>query len=193
MKKDTRSRILDAARTLIARSGYENMSIWALSEASEASNGSIYHHFGSRDGVLRELLRRAILDFQHGLIRALRSHQADAGDGVRAAVTHLLTWSEQRPDDARLLLTHRELVIDHPVDPGFFSAVDRWLAAHAEAGRMPAIGARTAYALALAPAQVFADQWLRERDPASPLATHAGRLGDAAWAAVVAAGADPGR
>lgn len=192
MRKDTRSRILDAARALIARSGYENMSIWSLAEASEASNGSIYHHFGSRDGVLRELLRRAILDYQRGLMRTLLAHQEDAAGGVRAAVAHLLTWSEQRPDDARLLLTHRELVIDHPVDPGFFSAVDRWLAAHARAGRMPAIGARTAYALALAPAQAFADQWLRELDPA-PLAAHASRLGDAAWAALVAAGPDPGR
>ncbi len=192
MKKDTRSRILEAARTLIVRSGYDRMSIWALSEASGASNGSIYHHFGSRDGVLRELLRRAIADLQFGLIRTLLAHQEDAAAGVRAVVAYLLAWSEQRPDDARLLLTHRDLVVAHPVDPGFFPAVERWLLAHAQAGRMPEVRPRTAYALVVAPAQAFADLWLRGSDPTPPTA-HAGRLGDAAWAALLAAGPDPAR
>lgn len=192
MTKDTRSRILEAARALIVRSGYDQMSIWALSEASGASNGSIYHHFGSRDGVLRELVRRAIADFQFGLVRTLLAHEEDAAGGVRAAVTHVLTWSERRADDARLLLAHRDLVMRHPVDPGFFPAVERWLRAQAQAERMPEVTPRTAYALAIAPAQAFAEHWLRGLDPTPPTA-HAGRLGDAAWAALLAAGPDPGR
>lgn len=53
-------RVLDAVEELLADGGRSAVTIRALGERAEASNGSIYHSFGSVDAVLgRAWLRRA--------------------------------------------------------------------------------------------------------------------------------------
>ena len=53
-------RVLDAVEELLAEGGRAAVTIRALGERAGASNGSIYHSFGSLDAVLgRAWLRRA--------------------------------------------------------------------------------------------------------------------------------------
>lgn len=193
----TRQRILDAAADLFVGSGYEHASIWVLAQESEASNGSIYHHFGSKEGVLAAILRRALDERQHGLLPALLAHPEDAGGGVRAAVASDLRWIEGHRRDARLLLDHHRLVDAEdpralPYDrAAFLKAVHRWVTEQASAGRMPRMPPERFLALTLAPAWEIAGRWVRDPGERPPTA-HASALGDAAWAAVLAAGPDPG-
>ena len=52
----TRQRILDAARTLFARQGYERTSIQdIINELGDLSKGAIYHHFPSKAASLYAL------------------------------------------------------------------------------------------------------------------------------------------
>ena len=52
----TRQRILDAARTLFARQGYERTSIQdIINELGDLSKGAIYHHFPSKAAILYAL------------------------------------------------------------------------------------------------------------------------------------------
>ena len=51
----TRQRILDAARTLFARQGYERTSIQDINELGDLSKGAIYHHFPSKAAILYAL------------------------------------------------------------------------------------------------------------------------------------------
>jgi AcrR family transcriptional regulator len=53
---DSRSVILDVAYRLFLDVGYEQTTIRQISEAAKASTGSIYHFFGSKDGILSELV-----------------------------------------------------------------------------------------------------------------------------------------
>ena len=50
--KETKERIFQAAKEILQKSGYENLSIKNICEVSGVSNGSFYHHFKSKDDLL---------------------------------------------------------------------------------------------------------------------------------------------
>lgn len=50
--EDTRRRILRAALSLFPSKGVHNVSIGAVAEAAGVSRGIVYHHFGSKRGLL---------------------------------------------------------------------------------------------------------------------------------------------
>ncbi len=51
-----RRAILDAAETLISRHGATHVSIDQIAAAAGVGKGTVFHRFGSREGLLRELL-----------------------------------------------------------------------------------------------------------------------------------------
>ena len=50
--KETKERIFQAAKQIIQKSGYENLSIKNICEQAGVSNGSFYHHFKTKDDLL---------------------------------------------------------------------------------------------------------------------------------------------
>lgn len=50
--KRTKERIFRAAKEILQRSGYENLSIKNICEEAGVSNGSFYHHFKTKDDLL---------------------------------------------------------------------------------------------------------------------------------------------
>lgn len=57
-KAETRGRLLSAAATLFAREGYDAVSVDAIADAADRTSGSVYAHFGSKQGLLTALLDR---------------------------------------------------------------------------------------------------------------------------------------
>ncbi len=56
---ETRSRLLSAAAAIIAEHGIEGASVDAIAERAERTSGSLYGQFGSKDGLIDELLDRS--------------------------------------------------------------------------------------------------------------------------------------
>src|SRR3954469_25931279 len=102
--------VLARAADLFDRRGFAAVSINDLTAASGVSNGSIYHHFGAKDGVLAALVLDALAGYQGGLVAVLADHADDAAGGVRAAVAFELRWFEAQPRSARLIIAHRDAV-----------------------------------------------------------------------------------
>lgn len=50
--KETKERIFQAAKRILQRSGYEELSIKNICEEAGVSNGSFYHHFKTKDDLL---------------------------------------------------------------------------------------------------------------------------------------------
>lgn len=50
--KETKERIFQAAKMILQKSGYENLSIKNICEEAGVSNGSFYHHFKTKDDLL---------------------------------------------------------------------------------------------------------------------------------------------
>ena len=50
--KETKERIFQAAKEILQKNGYENLSIKNICEVAGVSNGSFYHHFKTKDDLL---------------------------------------------------------------------------------------------------------------------------------------------
>lgn len=50
--KETKERIFRAAKSILQRNGYEDLSIKNICEEAGVSNGSFYHHFKTKDDLL---------------------------------------------------------------------------------------------------------------------------------------------
>jgi AcrR family transcriptional regulator len=97
--------LLGAALTLLAERGPAAVTVPAISNATGAPSGSIYHRFHSRDLILARLWVRTTARFQQGYLAAL-----DQDDLDRAAVDaalHVVQWTRSHPTEATVLLLHR--------------------------------------------------------------------------------------
>lgn len=98
--------VLDDARALVLEGGARSATIERMAKASGAPSGTLYHRFGSRDGVLLALWSRAVRNFQTGFLAAATQE----GDPTEAAVAAAL-WTPEfaatNPADAALLITVR--------------------------------------------------------------------------------------
>jgi len=103
-KHDTDT-ILDAARALALRDGPRAASVAAIAAESGAPAGTLYHRFGSRDGVLAAAWLRALERFQAGALDAAR--EPDAVEAAVGMALATVAFARAHPDDARLLLTLR--------------------------------------------------------------------------------------
>lgn len=111
-------RVLDAVESLAARSGPAAVTIRAVSETTGASNGAVYHGFGSRAGLMAAAWLRAgrrFLDMQRELVDGAH----DAAAAVVVAADTPLLFAERHPESSALLLAIRReelLADDLPAD-----------------------------------------------------------------------------
>lgn len=99
------SQILSAASFIVAQKGPGAATMAAISEASGAANGSLYHRFGSRDRLLGRLWLNKAAAFQDRFERAL-----DIPDARKAGLEGALSLPRgvrQDPEGARIMLLYR--------------------------------------------------------------------------------------
>jgi AcrR family transcriptional regulator len=111
---DTRRRLLQAARRLLAQNGYEGTSVRALTEAAGVNLGAVTYHFDSKEklyhAVLEELLEPMCQQAQlvKGLpfsplqrleyfVRGMFQHLAENQDMPRFMVQEIVLGSEPAP------------------------------------------------------------------------------------------------
>jgi len=78
---ETRQLILQAARELFARSGYQAAGVAEICRAAGVSKGAFYHHFASKQAVFLALLDQW-LDGVEQALAALRLQQGSVPDGL---------------------------------------------------------------------------------------------------------------
>lgn len=99
--------LLDHARALWVEGGRPAVTVRALSARSGASNGSLYHAFGSRDGLLARVWAREasrFLAFQRAAAEAARA-TGTAADAMVAAALAPAGYAAEDEHGARLLLS----------------------------------------------------------------------------------------
>jgi AcrR family transcriptional regulator len=78
---ETRNKIMQSARELFSRSGYESASVDDICREAGISKGAFYHHFPSKQSVFMDLLNEWLSGVDQGL-ELLRSGQSDASQGL---------------------------------------------------------------------------------------------------------------
>lgn len=178
---DRREAILEAALDAFAETG--TTAIADVRTRSGASVGSIYHHFGGKEGIEAALYVEILHRYQEGVLRSL-DDGPDAQAGVEALVRHHLRWVERNPERARFLfgggvarkLEGEEIKV---LNQRLFAAIDAWV--EQQAGIRP-MRREVFYAAVFGPAQELCRAWLAGRSKS--LRRIEGELAEAAWKAV---------
>lgn len=187
---DARRRtILDASLELFLEVGVEASAIDDVRRRSGASVGSLYHRFGSKEGIAAAVYVDALRNYQREFVAAL-TRARDAGDGVRSAVRTHMRWVRENPDRAEFLFNvagadvRRACGTDlRELNNEFFGFVEAWLRRYVDAGEVRALSTDVVYALWLGPSQELARLWLA-RGRRGSLRTESTVLADAAWRAL---------
>jgi AcrR family transcriptional regulator len=173
-----RDDILDAALDAFDEKGVAAATLDDIRERSGASIGSIYHHFGDKEGIVGALYVRVLTDWQRGFVRELRGKAAEAG--VRAGVDHHLRWAARQPAAMRFLLTSSPPRTSlKPQNRAFFDEVQAWLASHKSEIRQD-LDLATGEAVWIGPASEYCRHWLAGRAP-KPDRRRRELLADIAW------------
>jgi len=107
--RDRRSAILAAALAVFTEKGFEAATIEDIRQRSGASVGSIYHHFGAKDGIAAALFVHTLDDYWVRLLAAIEG-KGDARQAIHALVDTHIRWIVSRPDAARFLFSRRQAV-----------------------------------------------------------------------------------
>ncbi len=104
-KDATRHKILDAARDLFAREGYEAVSMRRIAEAIEYSPTAIYVHFKDKADLMKELCH---LDFEAFTAQAQQfAHVADPIERIRLLGRQYIQFAKSHPNHFRLMFMTR--------------------------------------------------------------------------------------
>jgi AcrR family transcriptional regulator len=105
-RDDTRTRILDAAVRLFAARGIEAVSVRSILAEAGVNPALAHYHFGSREGLVEELLRTRVAPLHDELLRALDEVDGRTGatldDVLRAYFTPAVRCLMEQPDLSRL-------------------------------------------------------------------------------------------
>ncbi|MFF1378297.1 TetR/AcrR family transcriptional regulator [Streptomyces sp. NPDC058308] len=163
---ETADRLLVAALQVYAESGERGVTVNALGRASGVSLGSLYHHFGSVDGLMNALLLRWLGRLLDELTAAVAGSRT-ARSGVRALVRAYLAFVQEHTDAARLLHSSyadragmaraKEL---RDTQEARLSPLADWVEEHLASGELAPLPVPLVEALVMGPVVATARRWL---------------------------------
>lgn len=181
--EDTREAIVRSAMAFVIDGVWDSTSLQSVRQRAGVSNGSLFHHFHSRQDLAAAVVGDALQEHQQVLLAELGG---DPESGVTGAVREHLRWVDEHRQVARLLLSAPpgllRLSLAGPAlesNRRFFTEIDRWLREHGWRGRVPL---SVVLSLWIGPAQEFSRQRLSWDDDL--VSTAADDLASGAWAAL---------
>jgi AcrR family transcriptional regulator len=160
-----RTSILAGALNCFGELGIDATTIGDIQQAANCSVGSLYHHFGSKEGIVEELFLDGIQQFNDGMIRKLKRCKT-AESGVKGVVRFYCDWTVRNralasylhsrdidfSDEAkeRLRRIHRSYIFE----------VYTLFARHVESGEMRILPLDTYVPLISGPIQEYTRRWL---------------------------------
>jgi AcrR family transcriptional regulator len=100
--RETRAHILAAALAVASESGLHRTSVTQIAARANTAVGSLNYHFGSRDGLLREVMRQLMADLHGRLATADAREGADFFDRYRAELLAYIDYVRANPAAVRL-------------------------------------------------------------------------------------------
>ncbi|MEU9148854.1 TetR/AcrR family transcriptional regulator [Streptomyces sp. NPDC048349] len=182
----TVDQILTAALRVFAESGQQGFTVNAVVSASGVSLGSLYHHFGSFDGMAAALYIRCMDQLGEDMTAAL-ARARTARTGVRSWVTSYLRFTQEHRDVALFLhaSAYSGYLVAHAEEIGAakavqFAALTQWLEVHVERGEIAPLPASVIEVMVMGPLTEAARRWLSSTYEID-LAESARHLPDLIW------------
>jgi AcrR family transcriptional regulator len=162
----TVDRVLTAALDLYAAKGHDALTMTALISETGVSSGSLYHHFGSVDGLAAALYARCMAELLDAITDALEGSRT-ARAGVHAMVRAYLGFTrDNRPaahfvhasSYAGFLPAHTGRIAETKTPR--MARIATWLRPHVAAGRIVDLPEPLLEMLVIGPAAETSRRWL---------------------------------
>lgn len=166
----TRQRVLDAALAVYKAHGHEGFNVHAIVAESGVSLGSLYHHFGSMDGLAAALYARSMSRLLDRVAAAI-SGASSLHAGVSGIVQAYLTYARKQRSAmsfihasayASFLPAHKQQIQESKAR---MLEIHAFFAAHAAAGRIVEVPIALLEMLVIGPVAELTRRWLS--DPSS--------------------------
>ena len=188
-RKQSKRQILRSALACFDELGVDATPIDTIRERAGSSIGSIYHHFGNKDGLIAALYLAA-LDDQLALMLPAMTEAQTPKQAIEALVQAYLAWVSQQPELARFLFQVRHSVATGPRKEALaernklrYQALLGWLKQGVKDGTIRALPSETYASLLIGQAENYCKAWLSGRVKGNPL-DYAETFTDAAWRSV---------
>lgn len=187
---ERRASVLAAALRCFVEAGVEGTTIQDIQRAADCSIGSLYHHFGSKEGIAEELFIEGIQRLNRGMLRSLRRCRG-AEASVKAVVGTYCEFCTRNRSLARYLHSRDVHFSDDArerlkrIHRDYIHQVFTWFAPFVEGGEMRVLPPHTYVPLISGPIQEYVRRWLSGQHHQSPRSVKA-LFAEAAWNAVKA-------
>ena len=183
-----KSRVMEVSLAHFSDVGIEQTNVGDILQDADCSVGSLYHHFGSKEGIAEALFVEGVDHFNAGLLAALLPRRT-ASTGIKAMVTFCCEWVTDQPQLAAFLLS-REIKLSELArlelrekDRAFGQSTYDWFAPHVKSGELQALPTGLYMPLICGPTLECSRMWLSGRSARSP-GEAAAILAEASWQSV---------
>ncbi|MCG8437273.1 MAG: TetR/AcrR family transcriptional regulator [Pseudomonadales bacterium] len=160
-----------------------------IRQRSQSSIGTIYHHFGNKEGLVAAIFLAALDDLQAHIGPAMEA-APDLRGAIEAMVRSYLAWVTEQPTLARFMFQARSLVAsgEHKSEletrnKQRYGALIKRLAEAMESGVIRPLPKETYASLLIGQSENYCRAWLSGRVKGAP-AEQAEVFAQAAWRAV---------
>ena len=188
-RSELKRSILRQALACFNEVGIEATNIETIRAQCDTSVGAIYHHFGSKEGIVAALFFAALED--QGVLRdRYLQHANTAHEGIVALVRSYVEWVSEQPDWARFVFQSRFAVSSGPFKDELLSRnklrnqqLADWMGVEGRKAHFSHLPAELLPSLIIGAAQSYSRAWLSGRVKKSP-SEYADVLAEAAWRSI---------
>jgi AcrR family transcriptional regulator len=181
--------MIAAALTDFSELGFNQATMQDIRCRAGVSNGSLYHHFKSKNALAAAVYLQGIIDYQTGLLAALE-RQTEARAGIEAIVRHHLTWVSEQKEWAGYLTRMRHAAfiseLERPIAEQnllFMERIVKWFSPRVAAGDLREVPFDLLIPLIIGPCQEFT-RFLLEGKARTGIKAAADEMARAAWLAL---------
>lgn len=185
-RKANKRHILRCALECFLQQGLEATTIDTIRNRSSASTGTIYHHFGNKEGLIAALFFTA-LDDHKALMWPDLNRATTPKTAIERLVESYMGWVTREPELARFMFLARASVAAGPYGETLtqrnreqYAFLHKWLAEGVKLGQIRQLPKETYAALMLGQSENYCRSWLSGRVPTPP-DEHAAVFAEAAW------------
>lgn len=170
----TRQALLDAALNAFNQMGYEATTVAAICQSSGVSNGSFFHHFGSKEGLAGALFVAALESYHAALIEMVADGPT-AQQGITRLISAHVRWVADHRAQARFMFEQTRAQWLAPIqveqqaeNMRFANAIEAWRKPLVGKGDMQDVPALPFFSQVIGPAQLLCRVWLSNPAASDP-------------------------
>ena len=185
---ELKSRVMEVALGHFSEVGIERTNVSNILNDSGCSVGSLYHHFGNKEGIAEALFIDGVNQFNSRLLEALLPRRT-ASKGIKAIVTFCCEWVTDQPELAGFLLSREVTLSDNAklelrkMDREFGQSIYDWFVPHVRSGALLELPTSMYVPLICGSTLEYSRLWISGRNNRSPGAV-ASILAEAAWQSI---------